>query len=314
MAWVNTTPKWSGRVSESDADRKAITDGYEVLFDSPSDNQESAVNAPGIPVDGTPYSGDPSAELTGRRAKPIGPLFWEVTCVYTRAGGGGVTNPLLKPAQINYSQVPSDESIDVDIAGNPILNRAHQPFENYATRQISDQMIIIQRNKEEAAISYAFLEEFKDSVNSATFLGAPPGTGKMRALSATYVQQIVGGLAYWDVQAQIQFRTPPTMPLWLPDNTIVPANTNAVAWYIRRANMGMDEYWPTVQGDPPTVNPFPWRRIHGPNGEPVSRPVPLQANGKAMPAPSNPINPMPVIWLGWKVYKDRDFNAIGLLT
>lgn len=304
MSIVGTAiKKWSGRAIQIDENKRGLSDGYTVATDDVNTLQTDVVYASGMPVDGSPHDGDPNAYLTVRRAKSLGPMYWEVELVYTGGGASNQGNPLLNPPKIRSTPVQSVEPIDIDIAGNPIINRAKQRFETEPTRMRSDTLVSVQRNKSPDSFNFEIQAGYYETVNSLPYLGFAAGTGFMRGLEVTYVQQIIGGFAYWDVTAQVQFRKPPPGEMMMPDESIV--SGPICSWFLRRQNAGLDEWVVDLQSGLPVTRP-----IIGRNGLRISRPVPLDKYGAKIP---NPI-PGNIIWLGWQLYPFVDFNALGLLT
>lgn len=303
MSIVGTAiKKWSGRTVDIGEDKRGLSDGYTVATDDVNTLQSVVVYAPGLPADGSPHDGDPNAYLTSRRARSLGTMYWEVELVYTGGGASSGGNPLLLPPKVRSVPVQSVEPIDVDLSGNPIINRASQRFDNEPTKMRSDSLVTVQRNKEVGSFSFETQVGYFETVNSQPYLGFAAGTGLMRGLEVTYVQQIVGGFAYWDVTAQIQFRRPPSGELMMPDDTIL--SGPVCSWFLRRLNAGLDELV-FDSGGHLVLAP-----VIGKNGLRVSRPIPLTKLGLRV---TNPI-PANLVWLGWQVYPFVDFNALGLLT
>jgi hypothetical protein len=209
-------------------------------------------------------------------------VLWKVAVEY---GGftsptGITVSPLFTPAILNYDDVETEEEIDEDFDGNPILTEAFEPVRGIKA-VFCDRVITIKKNW--AVFNDYVASAYRRSVNSDTFLGWPPGTAKMMRLSA---QQVKDG--YFEVNAVVQCR--------IPYRT-----TAARAWYARWVHEGF-YHKQLVDGGPS----FQIVRAMT-EGQPTEEKVLLDANGFRLADGSPPV------WKETKLYNSLPFGALGLI-
>jgi hypothetical protein len=258
---------------------------YEIYTTSQGPNPLPAINSP-FPKTINPANGTPLTffEFVFYRAATPTMVSPVMTIMeYDASGafgpGGPQDSPLNTPPKINWTDAETDEPIDVDFDGNPIVTINNEPIEGVTTK-IADQVVTIQRNY--ADFSPYATAAYRRSVSSDTFLGYPAGTAKMIRFNA---QQIIGegASAYWDVTASIQFR--------LPYRT-----TNDKAWYARVLHQGF-----YIKSGSNVI------RATDSNGEPVVKQVLLKADG------TRETNPANATFREFKRYGALPYNALGLL-
>lgn len=131
--------------AKKDMDGGAVYDvKWGVTVDSAQIGPDDVIEAPGLPLPGSPFSsvvaggnpnayyfGDGSAKRAGSAKKQR--IRWECTLPFRTAGAGtnpsGQTNhPLLKPWKVNGGVNKYTTAAQRDKDGNPILNSAKQRF------------------------------------------------------------------------------------------------------------------------------------------------------------------------------------------
>jgi hypothetical protein len=208
------------------------------------------------------------------------PILWFATIYYEGTLNSNFNSPLLIPPEISWDDVSSEEPIDTDFSGKPIVTANNEPIEGVRS-EFPDQVLTIKRNM--LFFSPYMQARYRRSVNSDTVEGWPPGTARLTKYSAQRVRDAMNG--YWVVNAQIQFRYPFR-------------TTAAKAWYARVRHEGF------------YIRDFTtgrvWRACDQ-RGEPVTTKVLLKANGVRE---DNPLN---AHWLEFQRYEPLPYSALGLL-
>ena len=306
---------WSGAggdITISDNFRKAeaaLVKNYQV-FTTPDATLNDVLQAPGIPAAGSAFgSGFDYVYAVKARPKRISPTYWTVAVPYEGEvsfgiggpGGNqnnGVQSPLLAPAIIDWDGAESEEEIDEDFDGNPLVTANGEPI-NGIRRKFVDSVVTIKKN---VLLWNSYVQgRYLHSVNSDLFLGWPPGTGKMTTLRASGVASPdvpLGG--YFQVTCVVQFRWPYR-------------TTPEKAWYSRHRHEG---YYRRVivPGAPPLPNGDPKTQIIRATraGEPTAKPVLLDAQGFQLPD-VDPPQQQTAIWLEKKLYEPLPYSALGLI-
>lgn len=215
-------------------------------------------------------------------------ILWQLTIDYTGELGPSENedNPLFAPPRIDWDDVETEEEVDEDWNGQPIQTVNGEPIEGVKTL-LPDQTVTIKRNM--LLFNPYTQARYRRSVNSDAFLGWPPGTAKLMKLSASNV--ITPQLAYWEVTGQIRFRYPYR-------------TTNERAWYKRVRHQGYYKKV-TLSNDETIIV----RALKG--GEPVTRPVLLDAQGFELTSPDG--GEIEAHWLEFQLYDSLPYGALGLL-
>jgi len=297
MAVVNVTRKWSGKSLEKSDDGRTLVEFYTVLLDAIETNENVITNAPGVPPMNSPYMFDLFMRLARKRGTPIGPLLWEVECVYMAVGSGEQgEDPVDMTPRISWRGATSIVAIDNDADGKPITNTAGENLDPPASAEIGDPVLVIQRNS--LSVNPAALRLYHHAVNSDFFI-AEPGQAKLIRWDADEVKQ--GDLIYYSHVIEIQFRE--GLPLQL-DGTGGPSK----AWYERRVNEGYRELvW--VE-DFATLVPF---EIEDANGNKITRPMllgkPTTPHGEVLRLPEGAAP----VFLEIKRFREIPFGPMNFL-
>lgn len=274
MALLDCIPSWSNDESAADKDGKRISRSdrltWTITVDHPENETVNSVRTKaltqfGIGV-GTIHPHDTHSFGTSSRVRRLGPTYYQLEVQYASPGGGQTPedNPLNEPPDINYSFAPSDEPIDVDVNGKPIVTVTGEAVDPLATAKIRDLVITVTRNVPtfDPLLAWQYCEVL--TVNSDTFLGFPPGTV---ALDDVHAQSV-------DAEDFIYFQMASVLRVRRPG----PGANNAQAWWTRRLHTGFYE----LDDDGDTI------RIVDANGDPMVDRVLLNSQGKREHDLNNP--------------------------
>lgn len=250
-----------------------------------NDPLEVAYSAANLPLVNEPYPGTQYVVCKKLIPRRLSPILAEVTAEYHgEVGPTGITSsPINNEVIITWSNATTDESIDQDFEGKPIVTANKEPIDGI-TERISDQVATIERNFVE--INMYAIRAYLKSTNSDEWLGWPPGTARLMGYSASNV--ITNGVAgFWKVSAQFQFRE--------PYNT-----TPDKAWYKRVRHEGF------LVRDAADEDPHvAWDLV---TKSPVTRPILLKEDGTREEDPDN------AHWLEFQTLGSLPYSALGLLT
>jgi hypothetical protein len=284
MAIRSVDKMWSranSSVNLSDGFRKfdaSFSVAYQILHDA----NEPAINiyqAPGIPAAGSSFPGFPFVFADGAAIETVSPIYSIVTINYSGEIGPSQNNtsPIFNPPRFDWDDVETEEEVDEDFDGNPIVTVNNEPISGIK-RPIPDQTVTIRRNM--PFFSPWIQAVYRQSVNSDLFLGWPAGTARLTKLSASSIYD--PNFGYWEVTAVVQFRYPYR-------------TTPARAWYKRVRHEGYyAKYGSKIL------------RAVDEAKQPVTKPILLKANGEPLPSGD------PAHWLEFKIFNSLPFNALGL--
>lgn len=250
----------------------------------PSDPLEIAYLSSGLPLVKDPYPGTLFVICRSLNAVRMAPSLAMVTASYSGEVGSGGTgsSPIANETIISWRGQITDEAIDQDIYGRPIVTKNGEPIAGI-TERIPDQVATIEKNF--ASINLPAISAYLRSRNSDTFLGFPPGTARLWEYSASNVISD-GVTGFWKVSATIVFRE--------PYNT-----TPDKCWFKRVRHEGVlvrstPTAQPRIAFDPVTKTP-------------VTKPVLLKADGTRETDPDN------AHWLEFETTFELPYAALGLL-
>jgi hypothetical protein len=279
---------WSRQSASEESEQgivKAITvqQSFTVTL-SPTDPVEVALSAAGLPLNGEVYPGTAAVRCTKRTPQRVSPILAIVACEFKGESapenfGGG---PVATEVVVNWSTASSDEPIDTDWNGSPIVTANNEPIDGL-TERLDDDVVTIKRKF--LTVNRYAVRQYRRATNSDTFLEWPPGTARIIADTSDAVF-VNGVVSYWDVSVSIRFREP---FLTTPEQ----------AWYKRVRHEGL-LVRPSTGADPKIA----WDE--GTN-TPVTRPVLLKADGTRETDPDN------AHWLFFQTLGSLPFNALGLL-
>lgn len=284
MSIVSVTKMWSrngGSASTTDGRDADITfsEAYQVVH-TYDETMIGVLNASGIPTKGSLYPGT-YAICRSANVSQVSPIMSIVVVEYSgEAGPFGLNDtPINEEPEIEWTDSVSNEPIDVDWDGNPIVTANGEPITG-ATMEIADQVLSVTRNY--AGFSPWLTHQYRHSVSSDIFAGYPPGTARLVSFTARN-QRASNGFSYWKVSAKVQFR--------FPYNT-----TPQKAWYFRTRHEGF-----RVKVGGSIIRAVDDFQV------PVTTPVLLKADG------TKETNSANAHFLEFKRYQPLPYAALGLL-
>jgi len=289
MTVSSVTPMWSRRgagstLSEDGKERTvSVRSAYQVIV-SPGDEVGVILSSPLLPQIGSLLAGTSFVVCRSHTPTCVSPILWVVEVEHNgKVGPGGENdNPLNAPPEITWSDAETDEAIDEDIDGNPIVTINLEPIDGL-TMKLADNIVTIKRNF--VTFNAFGTSTYRHSVNSDTFLGYPPGTARLTKYSAKNVAGTpVLPWGYWEVTATVQFRRGIR-------------TTDARAWWKRVRHEGFY----VLNADSQIV------RAVDANKQPTQKPVLLTSTG------TRETNPANAHWLEFQVYSSLPYSTLGLI-
>lgn len=194
-------------------------------------------------------------------------------------------SPLNEPTQISYFTISNEGGCEEDIDGKPITTRCGELVYGI-TRAYSDLGIRLTKNF--ATFDPPSFYLFINAVNSDTFFGFPPGTLWIANISAD--ENFFEEVPYWKVTVEIHARKPYR-------------TTNEKAWYVRYRHQGFRSFQ-TIGGTTMVAKVLR-------QGEPVTSPVLLDAQGFEIPEDTDGLSDPTAVWLESKIYETKNFGDMG---
>jgi len=292
MAIIDCIEEWKGRNAEGDVQHGYGTRIFIVTFDvgdSPELRPFMARDAywfgfPIMPQIGNIHPYHPRIWAQRKSVVPFeGPLSYEVTVYYSSEPYRSYENspaefddPLNAPSKISWSFITSNEPVDRDIHGNPILNSAQESFNTPITKEFHDQVLRVIKAQETFNAVRAY--DYMGSLNSNTFYGCPPGTMKCTTFDGEEARSV--NLIYWIITYEFQYR--------------------ADGWKRKVLDEGYRVKTGTIDG----MNTY--QTILDKEGNPLSQPTLLDGYGNKMQASALGV------WLEFDIYPSKNFSLLGL--
>lgn len=248
------------------------------------DPLEETYNAAGLPLVFDLFPGSSHVVCRNLDVQRVSPIMALVVAQYRGEIGqdGLESSPIDNPVIVTWRNVTTDEPIDEDWDGNPIVTANNEPIDGL-TERVPDQQATIERNF--LGVDIYAVSAYLRSSNSDTFLGWPPGTCRMMEYSATRIYNTTDP-GFWKVSATFQFR--------------IPYRTTAdKAWYKRVRHEGF--LVRDAAGEEPH---HAWDKK---TKTTASRPVLLKEDGTLEENPEN------AHWLEFKTLDSLPYNALGLV-
>lgn len=284
----------NGQRDERQLTMRDYTRNFTITTDSTSSNSGQARVALATQgVDGTNERIAEGAAMLGNglyicdsvSVKAVSSIFYTATATYKTPkldpNNEEPEDPILaRPVKVSYSTVSTEEPVDTDVNDDPLETSTGEIFQG-RTRTVSDLKATITKLYDTFTPSSFY--EYQDTVNSDTFLGFPPGTAKVMAITATQVEE--QQRPYWEVTVEVLFRKPYRVEA-------------AKAWYLRILHEGY--YCFTLESLETPV------RITDGNLEPVSQPQKLGPTGLKLLDGEEPE------WLTFQIYETSTFSGMNL--
>lgn len=191
---LSATDDLLGVIGDDDANFIVTVEGNFTTLEA----KELAINAPEIPNIYEPHPFNPFKFVKNIRGVTFkGPKIFLVTVHYE-----ALIDPTSLPADIRWTKVGSNEPLEVDANGVPVLNSADQPFDPPPTDIQDDLLRRYMINRE--TFNHLLIAPALGAVNSDTFIGFPPGTCKIVDFSATRLR--TGAAFYFKILNIVQVR------------------------------------------------------------------------------------------------------------
>ncbi len=202
-----TVTQISGASADNGLTESTIEEQWRVVMDAATDLAPAVLVATGLPRVGNqhPTATNLRVESVNPQQDPDHPRVWVVRVRYANNVGSldpPNDNPLLRPSQVSYDYIESEEPIYTDINGNAIASSAREPFDPPPTIDVLDPVVVIERN--EADFNFAQAFDYTGAVNTDTFFGAAAGKALMHKITAT--SGFENNIAFWRVRYEIRFR------------------------------------------------------------------------------------------------------------
>jgi len=279
----------SGNADGAEGDQNNATRDNVIPFTAVTTAGETAMQVRAAVVEGyigTPHAEDLFMRVRSCRVNQVTPIYFEGEISYDALGPNQNDRPENQHAQISSVIEKVDEPVDEDANGNPLQNKAGEPFDPPLTRRYSDRVFTIRKNVEE--FNAEFFDQYNDVVNSDEFLGYKPGQCLMDGISGTLVWQ--DDYEYWEIEAVVRVRRPPA------------GRHPKKTWFWRVRHEGYYVLAPDANNVLKAV-----RRLSPLDGQPCSVPLPLKDDGTAED------DPTVGHFLEFKRYETMDFGALNLI-
>ena len=288
---------WSGLAAGGDDKRRTASAVFTVLFDQADPAAArpllaAVANVPDarVPQIGESHPHDPWLRAGRPQVRPLSPVLFEVSVDYRGPAGetpGQGDNPLTAPPKRRWVWAASQEPIDMDEDGQPIVNSAGQNFDQNPMVEVYDPELVIERN--EATDDPRVRLQYRMAVNADPFYGARPGQALMLPIEAEEVRQ--GDFAYWAKTYRIRFRRgPPDVAKMVSaaaaHGTTAGAMSARLAWYMRMLDNGVCK---KVTRDVDGQQVTRLEAILDRHGVPVVKPVLLDGAGQVLPESEKPV-------------------------
>ena len=214
MSIIDVKPGWSGTLASGDGVARTATRMFTVATTGAAADTPVTIQQAyhlGIPRKGDLYPGDSLLRCEAPvDVRPLGPRLFQVTASYKTPTGssdqGDQTSPLSRPATVAWSFSSSDEAIDQDINGKPLVNVNGEPFDPPIARRQNDPVLTIQRNERTFDYRRAIQYMAKGgATNSGSFFGASKGQARIENINSSG-RQIENGIGFDPVTYEIHFR------------------------------------------------------------------------------------------------------------
>jgi len=218
-----------------------------------------------------------------------GPLTFRVVANYSY-----VAYPLEAAPVIEWRFATSNEPVDKDAAGDPIINTVEESPDPPITKEVNDLILRYTRNEE--FFDTATAKKYKGAVNEDvwTVQGQTFQPGEVRCNIFDGRQTRAAGLVFWQVTYEFQIRDNPD---------------DLGGWKLRFLNQGFREKTGTetyLDDEGIEKERFLYATIKDAEGSPLSQPTLLDGDGKKIPKDGNP-------WfMEYDIFKKETFNNLGL--
>lgn len=218
----------------------------------------------------------------------VSPIYYTASASYKsrplKSTDQGATAPWETLARVSYRSVSGEAEVDEDYNGDPIVNPGTNEPVFGITRRISDIVAVIKRPF--IVFSGPVIRQFMDQTNTDTYLSFSAGEGIVQSIQAD--ESEFDGTTYFDVSAEILFRTPYR-------------TTSEKAWYHRRMLKG---YYEILT---PSGTQKKERAVDDGGGQ-MTQPILLDESGQKIPDGGIPV------FVDTKLYGSIAFSGMGFFT
>ena len=277
MSVVDCIEGYTGVEFSGDDSAYRMTRAFTVLTDDPADGLLVVKTA--LPAAGEAHPENAWYTAGVPKITKRGPTLFAVKVVYSTSAWPTfpqVQDPLSEPADISWEDADNNLPYDRDMDDEPVVNVLGEPFDPPLRRNVSDPVLIIERNQ--AAFTPTTKLTYQDTICTEVFYGAGIGKARMGRIRARLVN--AAPTPYWRTRYEIIFRmiTPPGTP-------------EGKEWWRCILNQGVKYL----------LAPDGMVQLTG-NGEVVS----LNEDGTQVPLGGDPY------WLYFREFPDQSWAALGL--
>jgi hypothetical protein len=147
MAVTSVKLSWRDRRNRISADGIEAQLVYTALTDNPADGAEVVREDSRVPHLGQLHPRDARLGCIDVDPECVGPQYWEITCQYkNNEDASEDPDDLLKQApDIEWSTEETQEAVDEDADGTPILNPNGEPYDPPLTKPFQDEVLRVTR-------------------------------------------------------------------------------------------------------------------------------------------------------------------------
>ncbi len=217
MSVVSLKEGFTGVTAGGSGSMRTATRVFTAVTDDPADHglwtYPLTVGAVTIPEYGTPHPDKSTYYSRVPQVTKKSATFFEIKVPYETPSDSEdeTEDPLSKPAEYTWDDAERTVPYDRDLDNNPVINTMDERFDPPLTREISDPVLIIERN--EADFDPDVKLDYQDTVSVVPFFGAAAYRAKLGKVKARSVT-LTGGTVYWVIRYEIHFRmkTPSDTP------------------------------------------------------------------------------------------------------
>lgn len=288
MSVISCKPIGNRSGSHNSQFQKTYEVQYRLLTNDPLDGAKTVVNHPELPelYDSYEFGNDSEDDVflinkSPREDSSDGSFkTWIVTCEYSNQPPVELTaNPLSEPAKVSTSFDQFTTLARVDINQEPITNTVGQAFTPPPEMDQSRCVLSVRRN--ESFINLPVAIDFQDSVNQSAWKGCAPRTVKLRSITHSDIQER-NGVRYHEA----------TYEFHLFDQTWDKFILNQSTKYKDKAT-GVYITLP-------------------PGSEPITLYTGAEGTDKDTQVPRGATVTRDQVYIRKRVYKERNFNLLGL--
>jgi len=266
---------------------------FTALTDSATDTEDEVLAHADVPKLRDALASNPWYRVVDRSADRVAPFYWNVEIAYESVSGQ--QSPIDMRPKRRWRSFKTDERIDTDADGKPICTVLGEPYQD-VTAPIRTLVLEIERNL--PSWNDEVMAEYLDATNSDPWFNSAPGQLIIDDLSAEEVHD--EDFTYYRVRAEIWKR-------WY-----APGSSPAHTWWKRILHQGF-RFRLGEPGQPVDNNIHPVVEGTRFAGEPLTKPVLLDPQGRPVDFNLVVQNPANAFWQEFKIFRSKPYSALGLL-